>query len=507
MRGVTGNGNGEPDRHGPPVRSVDERPVSEAGGGSAARPMLAADREGFVARHELWDDAAYAAAAQLRRVVDELGVERVRIGFADQHGVVHGKTVTREALPDALRSGITVPSSLLLKDTAGRTVAPVFTSDPGLGVAGFAGVGDVVLVPDPTTFRVLPWSRDTGWLLSDVHFPDGRPVPFCTRSLLRDELGRLAGRGFELTVGVELEFHVFGEPGPDGVPVPLTGGGQLLHEEGLDRNDDLMRTLHRGLTDLDLPVRSLELEYGPSQFEITLQARDAHRAADDVVLTRAAIRQLCRRSGLHATFMSRPAGSASASTGWHLHQSLRDGTGRAAMDAAGELLSPTGRHWLGGLLAHAAAGAVFSTPTVNGYKRYLPHSLAPDRVGWGIDNRAAMIRVLPARDDAGARLENRAGEPAANPYLYIAAQVVAGRDGIACGADPGEPLDAPYTAPVAALPRSLGQALDALGADPVFAQAWGSEVVAWFASIKRAEFDRYLAHVSDWEQHEYFDLL
>ncbi len=471
--------------------------------------MLAADRQGFVARHELWDDTAHAAAAQLRRVVDELGVERVRIGFADQHGVVHGKTVTREALPAALGSGITVPSSLLLKDTAGRTVAPVFTVDTGLGVAGFAGVGDVVLVPDPTTFRVLPWSRDTGWLLCDVYFPDGRPVPFCTRSLLRAELDRLAAVGFELTVGVELEFHVFGEPGADGEPAPLTEGGQLLHEEGLDRHDELVRTLHRGLTDLDLPVRSLELEFGPSQFEITLAARDAHRAADEVVLARAAIRQLCRRAGLRATFMSRPAGTTSASTGWHLHQSLRDGTGRAVLDpsAAGECLSPTGRHWLGGLLAHAGAGAVFSTPTVNGYKRYLPHSLAPDRVGWGIDNRGAMIRVVPARDGAGARLENRAGEPAANPYLYIAAQVVAGRDGVASGTDPGEPLDAPYTAPAAALPRSLGEALDALDADQVFAEAWGSEVVAWFTALKRAEFDRYLAHVSDWEQREYFGLL
>jgi glutamine synthetase len=504
---VNENGSGGSALPGPPVRSVDERPVAEAGGGSAVRPMLAADREGFVARHELWDDAEHAAAAQLRRVVDELGVERVRIGFADQHGVVHGKTVTREALPAALRSGITVPSSLLLKDTAGRTVAPVFTADAGLGVEGFAGVGDVVLVPDPTTFRVLPWSRDTGWLLSDVHFPDGRPVPFCTRGILRGELERLAATGLELTVGVELEFHVFGEPGPDGVPAPLSAGGQLLHEEGLDRHDQLVRTLHRGLTDLDLPVRSLELEFGPSQFEITLAARDAHRAADDVVLARAAIRQLCRRVGLQATFMSRPAGSASASTGWHLHQSLRDGTGRAVMEAPGELLSSTGRHWLGGLLAHAAAGAVFSTPTVNGYKRYLPHSLAPDRVGWGIDNRAAMVRVLPARDDGAARLENRAGEPAANPYLYIAAQVVAGRDGIACRADPGGPLDAPYTAPVAALPRSLGEALDALAADPVFDRAWGSEVVAWFTALKRAEFDRYLAHVSDWEQREYMNLL
>src|SRR5690606_40757012 len=166
------------------------------------------------------------------------------------------------------------------------------------------------------------------------------------------------------------------------------------------------------------------LEFGPSQFEVTLAARAAHRAADDVVLTRAAIRQLCRRAGLRATFMSRPAGSESASTGWHLHQSLRDGTGRAVMDEPGEVLSATGRRWLGGLLAHAAAGSVFATPTVNGYKRFRPHSLAPDRVRGRIDNRAAMIRVAPGRGE-GARPEHRARQPAATPYRSLAAHAVA----------------------------------------------------------------------------------
>jgi glutamine synthetase len=466
--------------------------------------MLAAERDGFIDRHGLWDSGQYAAAAQIRRVIDELGLEMVRFCFADQHGVLRGKTVARDAIASALRSGITAPSSLLLKDSSGRSVFAVFSADPGVGVDGFAGAGDIVLVPDPTTFRVLPWVDRTGWVLCDVRFPDGSATPFCTRSLLRAQLGRLAELGYEMTVGVELEFHVFrSQQGA------TTSGAQLLHEEGLDRVDDVVSLLYKGLTGLDLPLRTVELEFGPSQLEITLQAGGAARAADDVMLTRSAIRQLCRRHGYHATFMSRPAGTESASTGWHLHQSLREiGTATAAFDPTGpeRVMSSVAGRYLAGLLAHARAAAVFTTPTVNGYKRYLPFSLAPDRVVWGVDNKGAMVRVVGAGLDSGVRLENRSGEPAANPYLYVASQVVSGMDGLMRGLDPGPPADDPYTAPAPGLPRSLGEAVDALDADPVFAAAWGEEVVSWYSSLKRAEFARYLAYVSDWEQREYFEL-
>jgi glutamine synthetase len=486
----------------------------------------------------------------MRRVVDEVGLEMVRFSFADQHGILRGKTLTRDAVPFALRSGVTAPSSLLLKDTSGKTVFPVFTADDAdgtVGVAGFTGAGDVVLVPDPTTFRVLPWAQRTGWILCDVHFPDGTAVPFCPRGLLRERLGGLAELGYDLTVGVELEFHVFrsrdealrpehvGRPGAPGLPpevAPLTSGSQLLHEEGLDRLDDLVQLLHRGLTGLDLPLRSLELEFGPSQLELTLQAGSAGQAADDVMLARAAVRQICRRHGYHATFMSRPAGAETASTGWHLHQSLRDRvTGAPVFDPAGPaalagpvgpaepagpaapgrpgagdgVLSPAGRHYLAGLLTHARAATVFTTPTVNGYKRYLPFSLAPDRVVWGVDNKGAMVRAVGG--PSGTRLENRSGEPAANPYLYIASQVVSGMDGLVRRLDPGPPVHDPYDARASTLPRSLAEALDALDADPVFGDALGRDVVSWYAALKRAEFARYLAHVSDWEQREYFDLI
>lgn len=170
------------------------------------------------------------------------------------------------------------------------------------------------------------------------------------------------------------------------------------------------------------------------------------------------------------------------------------------------MLSAQGRHYLAGLLEHAAAATVFTTPTVNGYKRYLPLSLAPDRVVWGVDNKGAMVRVVGGPDTGGVRLENRSGEPAANPYLYVASQVISGMDGMARKLDPGPPALDPYDAKAPRLPGSLAQALDALDADPVFTRAFGQDVVAWLTGIKREEFARYLGHVSDWEQREYFDL-
>src|SRR5207253_3252760 len=145
-----------------------------------------------------------------------------------------------------------------------------------------------------------------------------------------------------------------------------------------------------------------------------------------------------------ASFMCRPKVANVMSSGWHLHQSLRerrDGGNAFMANEAGALLSPLGQRFLAGLLAHARAAAVFSTPTINGYKRYRPYALAPDRIIWGRDNRGAMVRVLGGRGDAATRLENRVGEPAANPYLYLAAQIVSGRDGIAKNLDPGPSAD------------------------------------------------------------------
>jgi glutamine synthetase len=513
------------------MRNTDERPFAEGGGGASARPLLAKDRGGFIARHGLWSQGQHAAAAQMRRVIDELGLELVRFGFADPHGVLRGKTVPRSAVQSALRSGITAPSSLLLKDTSGKTVFPVFSPDmagAGLTGPGFAGAGDIVLVPDPATFRVVPWVERTGWILCDVRFPDGSPVPFSSRGILHGQLAATEERGYRMTVGAELEFHVFraepfgpervGKPGAPGTAPsiePTTAGAQLLHEETLDGLDELVQAFHTGLTALDLPLRSLELEFGPSQLELTLEAMDAAQTADAVTICRTAVRQIARRLGYQATFMSRPQGAETASAGWHLHQSLTDiRTGQPSFmpgpDDRG-ILSPTGSAYLEGLLRHAPAATAFAAPTVNGYKRYLPLSLAPDRIAWGIDNRGAMVRAVGGPGNPGTRLENRSGEPAANPYLYIASQLASGMHGVQQGLRLRPPTDDPYGTqadqPQAGrLPRSLGEAVAALENDRALREALGEVVVDWYAAIKRSEFDRYLRHVSDWEQREYLGL-
>jgi glutamine synthetase len=226
--------------------------------------------------------------------------------------------------------------------------------------------------------------------------------------------------------------------------------------------------------------------------------------ADLATLARSAIRQVARRHGHHATFMCRPRIPNVVSSGWHLHQSVRGEDGRNLFAAEGEALSRTGRAWLGGLLANAGAATAFSTPTINGYKRYRPFSNAPDRAIWGCDNRGAMVRVLGGPGDAATRLENRVGEPAANAYLYMASQIVSGLDGIDRGRDPGDSADTPYAADAPMLPCSLDESLAALDASACFRDGLGDAFVDYWLHIKHAEIARYQAEVSDWEQREYF---
>jgi glutamine synthetase len=179
----------------------------------------------------------------------------------------------------------------------------------------------------------------------------------------------------------------------------------------------------------------------------------------------------------------------------------------------GEILSPLGQSYLAGLLQYAVPGTVFATPTVNGYRRFRPNSLAPDRTTWAYDHRGAMVRVLGGAGDPATRLENRIGEPAANPYLFILSQVVAGLAGIETNASLPPPNDEPYAAERPMLPKSLPEALDALDKEPLFRRALGDTFIDYFVKLKRTEAERYARSLeqagpslpSEWEQNEYFD--
>jgi glutamine synthetase len=228
-------------------------------------------------------------------------------------------------------------------------------------------------------------------------------------------------------------------------------------------------------------------------------------SADAMILFRSAVKQIARRHGYHATFMCRPKLPNVMSSGWHLHQSLnRNGANAFVSDE--QDLSEVGKHYLAGLLAHARGAAALCAPTINGYKRYRPYSLAPDRVIWGKENRGAMLRVIGAPGDPGTRIENRAGEPAANPYLYFASQIHSGMDGLARKMALPPSADTPYEAEAEPLPRTLQEAVDCLRQDQVLRQGLGAAFVDYYCRIKEAEVARFNLEVSDWEQREYFDL-
>jgi glutamine synthetase len=474
----------------------------------------------FVERHGLWSGEQARQADEIERRLAAEKIERVRLSFADQHGILRGKTLVAAEVAQAMRNGCGIASTLLLKDTAHRTVFPVFAAGDDPLLRGMKGAADVLLVADPATFRVLPWAPGTGWLLCDVHFADGSDVPFSTRGVARRVLKGLAEQGFDYVAGLEVEFHIFrltdarlapgdaGQPGAAPEVSLLNKGYQYLTEQRYDELDPVLELLRRDIASLGLPLRSLEVEYGPSQCEMTFRTGVGLEAADWMVLFRSAVKQVCRRNGYHATFMCRPQLANLVSSGWHLHQSLgerKSGRNAFASNDA-ELLSPLARHFLAGLLDHAAAGSAFASPTINGYKRYAPYSLAPDGATWGRDNRGVMVRVIGAPGDPATHLENRAGEPAANPYLYLAAQIVAGLDGVRRELDPGPSADAPYDGTARKLPRSLGEALAALREDASFRAGFGDDFVAYFTRIKEAELARFNQAVTDWEQREYFEI-
>ncbi|MGC1777602.1 MAG: glutamine synthetase, partial [Xanthobacteraceae bacterium] len=434
----------------------------------ASRPTSPAS---FVERHGLWNAEQTRTAGAVIQAIKKYKLDLVRFAFADQHGVLRGKTTVAEEAPGLMRSGVSMTTTLLAKDTAHKTAYPVFTPGGGFAMPEMQGGGDFVMVADPATFRVLPWTAEndgprTGWLLCDIYFTNGKPVPFSTRQILRDALARLGTAGFDFLAGLEVEFHLFKLENPRLLPADATWppqapevsllnqGYQYLTESRFDQMAAALEPIRRGIAALDMPLRSLEIELGPSQCEFTFRPQLGLNAADTMILFRAACKQIARRNGCLASFMCRPGLPNLFSSGWHLHQSLIDKKRRSNAFAGDDGLSAMGRNYLGGLLAHAAASAAFAAPTINGYKRYRAYTLAPDRAIWARDNRGVMVRVLGEPGDPATHLENRVGEPAANPYLYMASQIYAGLDGMAKKSDPGPSADTPYETQAPLLPKS-----------------------------------------------------
>jgi glutamine synthetase len=486
----------------------------------------------FAQRCGVHDAARDEAVQHTARLIAATGLELVRFVWCDLHGVTRGKTLVAAAAERAMREGVGMVSTLMLKDSSDRTAFKVFEPGGTADIPGFEFASNLLLLPDPASFKQLPWTAASGWMSGQPWFQDGRPVEMDTRRVLQRALGRLDKAGLRMNCGLEIEFHIYrivdskaqldpmqsAWPGPVPAVSLIHPGYNLLTESWYDMAEEPLRIVQRTAQALGLPLSSLEIELGPSQVEAVFEATDALTAADNMVLFRNAVKQALWRAGYHATFMCRPPFPNIMSSGWHLHQSLVDAkTGRnlfrrdapapgCSQAEAGHTLSQLGERYLAGLLDHARATTVFCTPTANGFGRFRPNALAPQSVLWGRDNRGAMLRVIGECGDEGTRIENRIGEPAANPYLYLASQIHAGMDGVERQLEAPPATDAPYASEAVKLPTGLGEALDALRADPAITAAFGAPFINYFSRIKEAELLRWneAQDKDEFQRREYF---
>lgn len=494
-----------------------------------SRPWTLYGREGsvgrpsFVAEFGLWDDRRAAAAEQVEAELAE--VDLVRVVFCDPHGLARSKTMPAGMFRSVLRNGMDFSAGPFLFDT-GHAVAVDFLSDPGVGVGEIAGGGDFVLVPDPRTFQILPRDEPrTAWVLGDEFLRDGSPHPLASRDVLRRVCAEYAKHDLAPIVGLEVEWYLtrlaggppgnagngFGTQGPAPAVEAMNAGYQFNLDSFYDSIADVADPLAAMLIALGLPLRTMEHESGPGQLETTFSPMFALDAADAMLLFRTQVKQACARRGCHASFMTLPRLESFDPSGWHLHQSVAStktednvfAVGGGAQDA----ISPEGEAYVEGLLARAREFCLLSVPTVNGYRRLAPRfTLSPTSVNWRFEDRSAMVRVLSGA--SSTHVENRIGEPCANPYLAMAAQLYAGLEGMI--AKTPRVRDACYPA----LPSSLREAMDAFGASSGAAELLGAPLKACLLKLKESEASRFEAwcaaerpatdEVTEWEHREYF---
>ena len=395
----------------------------------------------------------------------------------------------------------------------------------GAGFAGFAagemGQGphspDMAAIPDMNSLTPLPWRKDVAWVAGNV-FVEGKPYDYCPRTILQRQLAKAAEQGWTFKTGVEPEFFLL-KPDGNGGFQPFDALDTLPKPcydlRALHRNLDLMTTLVGYLQDMGWQPYANDHEDGNCQFEINWTFSDALTTADRHTFFRFLVRTVAEQQGLTATFLPKPFTHLTGN-GCHFHQSLWDAKSgeNLFLDKGDENgLSTMAYHYIGGLMHHARALAAVCSPIVNSYKRLkaAPPSSgatwAPVYVTYGGSNRTQMIRI-----PGPGRLENRAADGAANPYLAAAAQLAAGMDGIQRGLDPGKRNDANlYIASeaeilasgVARLPKNLDEAINALEADEVVRGALGETYAADFIAVKREEWRQYHETVSPWEIKNY----
>ncbi|WP_297566425.1 glutamine synthetase family protein [uncultured Arcanobacterium sp.] len=430
----------------------------------------------------------------LRRVAEE-DIRFIRLWFTDVAGTLKSVAIAPAELESAFQNGIGFDGSAV------QGLARVYESD-------------MLMRPDASTFRILPWYESgeiTGRIFCDIFTPDGEPARSDPRAVLKRALKHAADLGFTFYAHPEIEFYLFHpENDPAVVPTPIDNGAYF---------DNISRSLARDfrskavktLEDIGISVEFSHHEAGPGQNEIDLRVADALAMADDVMTFRVVIDQVALQQGVQASFMPKPI-IEYPGNGMHTHFSLFEGDRNAFFAPAEESgLSLTGRKFLAGLLHHAREITAITNQHVNSYKRLWAGFEAPSHIAWGKNNQSALIRIptLHSEDSRSARLEYRALDSAANPYLAYAVILNAGLAGIENDYELPEAVDTDVAAltererqilDIPSLPTSLHDALREMEKSELVARTLGEDAFEYFLRNKRQEWETYRYQVTPFER-------
>src|SRR6266540_2025384 len=441
--------------------------------------------------------ALTAEAEYVLRTIEERGIRFVRLWFTDVLGFLKAFTITSQELEAAFSEGL---------------------GFDGSSIDGFSRieVSDMVAVPDPSTFQLIPWKTEAqvARMFCDVFDPDGSPFEGDPRYVLKQQLKRAADLGFTFYVGPELEYFYFRSLDDP----KFLDQASYFDETPLDVATDWRKRTVAYLEAMGIPVEYVHHEVAPSQHEIDLRYSDALSMADNIMTYRLTVKEAAQEFGVYATFMPKPVAGVDGS-GMHTHQSLFEGERNAFFDPTDEFhLSKTAKAYIAGILRHAREMTLVTNQWVNSYKRLVPGYEAPVYICWARRNRSALVRVpgyKPGKETA-TRIEFRSPDPACNPYLAFACMLSAGLSGIENEYElPPEASNNIYAmsederraAGIESLPEDLFEAIAAAEQSELVRETLGDHVLEYLIRNKREEWDAYKAYVTPYELERYLPLL
>ncbi|HEU4439224.1 MAG TPA: glutamine synthetase family protein [Methylomirabilota bacterium] len=437
----------------------------------------------------------------LESLIRQGDVDTVLTVFADGMGRLMGKRVVgRHFLDHVLHEGV---HACIYLFTVDMEMEPL----PGFTLTSWErGYGDMKLIPDLATWRLLPWLPKTALVFCDVYTEEGEPIEEAPRWVLRRQVERAAKIGYRVKTASELELYLFRETFEEARAkrfhglTPVSGYLEDYHILQTSKEEPLVRSIRNGMEAARVPVEFSKGEWGRGQEEINLRYADALEMADRHVLYKHGVKEIAWQQGCSVTFMAKYDMGAAGSS-FHLHSSVWDPAGRRNLFAAkgSREGTPLFQQWLAGQMAMARELAYFYAPTINAYKRYQAGSFAPTRIAWGWDNRTCGFRVCG--EQGGFRVENRIPGADANPYLAFAATIAAGLHGVEKKLKPPAMYagNAYEDQTLPQVPKALREALGELERSRAARDAFGSNVVEHYLQHGRLEQQAFDQAVTDWE--------